>query len=165
MPKRSLMIVVVLCLSVCAAPAQTPDPDVTAAARSLVETMKLNDRFKAILPLILQGLKPAFVQDRPDVERDFDALLPKMTEAFAPYYSSMVDAIAAIYADNFTAQELRDIENFYRQPTGQKLLAKTQTILQQSMQVGQTFGKKAAEDLAQRMADELRKRGHDIPEK
>jgi uncharacterized protein len=165
MLKRSLIIAAVLCFSVCAASAQTPDPDATAAARSLVETMKLNDRFKAILPIILQGLKPAFVQDKPDVERDFDALVPKMTEAFAPYYSGMVDAIAAIYADNFTAQELRDIETFYRQPTGQKLLAKTQTILQQSMLVGQAFGKKAAEDLAQRMADELRKRGHDVPGK
>lgn len=162
MLKRSCLIAAVLLFSVCTASAQTATPDATAAARSLVATMKIGDQFKALLPVILQGLKPALVQNRPEVERDFDAMMPMMLEAFTPYYSSIVEGIVSVYAGNFTAQELRDIEAFYRQPTGQKLLAKTQTIMQQSMQVGQAFGQKAAEDLRQRMTDELRKKGHKI---
>ncbi|MGP0089964.1 MAG: DUF2059 domain-containing protein [Xanthobacteraceae bacterium] len=161
---RSGLIAALLLFSVCTAPAQTPTPtsDATAAARSLVTTMKMGEQFKALLPVIMQGLKPALVQNRPEVERDFDAMMPMMLEAFTPYYSAIVDGIVAVYASNFTAQELRDIEAFYRQPAGQKLLAKTQTIMQQSMQVGQGFGQQAAEDLRQRMTDELRKKGHKI---
>jgi hypothetical protein len=162
MLRRSWLIAAMLLVSLGAAPAQMSKPDATAAARSLVTTMKMTDQFKALLPVILQGLKPALVQNRPEVERDFDAMMPMMLEAFTPYYSAMVEGIVSVYASNFTAQELGDIEAFYRQPTGQKLLAKTQIILQQSMQVGQAFGQKAAEDLRQRMTDELRKKGHKI---
>lgn len=163
MRNRFLMIAAILFLSAGVASAQTPDADTIAAARSLVTTMKLDNQFKALLPIILQGLKPAFVQNRPDVERDFDAIMPKMLEAFAPYYKDMIDGIVTVYANNFTAPELREIDAFYRQPVGQKMLEKTQTIMRQSMQVGQEFGQKAAEDLRERMAEELRKKGHAVP--
>ena len=32
--------------------------------------MKLADRYKALLPAILPGLKPELTQDRPEIERD-----------------------------------------------------------------------------------------------
>jgi uncharacterized protein len=147
-------------LAISGAQAQTPTAEATAAARSLVETMKMTDQFKAMLPTILQALKPAIVQDRPEVAGDYDAAMPRMLEAFAPYYQAMVDGIVDVYANNFTAEELLAIEEFYRQPVGKKMLDKTPTILQQSMQVGQTIGRKAAEDLRNRMADELRAKGH-----
>ncbi len=162
MPRRSWMIAAVLLVSIGAASAQAPTADATAAARSLVTTMKMADQFKALLPVILQGLKPAIVQDRPEVARDFDAMVPRLLEAFNPYYNDMVDGIVSIYASNFTAEELQYIETFYRHPTGQKMLQKTQTIFQQSMQVGQLFGQKATEDLRKLAIEELRKKGHKI---
>ena len=75
------------------------------AARSLVTTMKLADQYKALLPAILLGLKPALTQDRPEIERDYETMMPMITEAFTPYYTSMVDGIATVYATNFTAAE------------------------------------------------------------
>jgi uncharacterized protein len=57
-------------------------------------------------------------QDRPEIERDYDAMLPAIADAFAPYYSAMVDGIATIYAGNFTVDELRAIEAFYRNRSG-----------------------------------------------
>src|ERR1700687_6050821 len=109
MPRRLLIIAGMLLFSICASPAQTPAPDAMAAARSLVTTMKLADQYKALLPAILLGLKPALTQDRPEIERDYETMMPMVADAFEPYYTSMVDGIAAIYATNFTAAELRDI--------------------------------------------------------
>ena len=54
--------------------AQSTDPDSKAAARELIATIKLGDQFKAMLPMIFKAFKPAIVQNRPDVDRDFDAL-------------------------------------------------------------------------------------------
>ena len=123
MARRLLIVACLLLLSAPAARAETPSSDAMTAARSLVTTMKLADQYKALLPAILLGLKPALTQDRPEIERDYETMMPMVADAFAPYYTSMVDGIAAIYATNFTAAELRDMEAFYRQPTGQKLLA------------------------------------------
>jgi hypothetical protein len=55
---------------------QSPPPDALTAARELIVTMRAADQFKAILPVVVRNLKPAIVQGRPEVERDFDAIMP-----------------------------------------------------------------------------------------
>ena len=162
MARRLLIVACLLLLSVPAARAEPPASDAMEAARSLVTTMKLADPYKALLPAILLSLKPAVVQDRPEIERDYEAMMPAITDAFTPYYTSMVDGIATIYATNFTAAELRDIEAFYRQPAGQKMLEKMPVVSQQALAVGQEIGRKAAEDLRQRITEALRQRGHKL---
>jgi uncharacterized protein len=159
---RRLLIVVCLLLSAPALSAETPSVEAMTAARSLVTTMKLADQYKALLPAIMLGIKPAVTQDRPEIERDYDAMMPMIAEAFTPYYTAMVDGVAAVYAGNFTADELRQIEAFYRQPIGQKLLEKTPALAQQALTVGQEVGRKAAEDLRQRLTDALRQKGHKL---
>ena len=162
MVRRLLIVACLLLLSAPASRAQTPGPDAMAAARSLVNTMRLADQYKALLPAILLNLKPVLTQDRPEIERDYEAMMPMIADAFTPYYTSMVDGIAAVYANNFTVAELRDIEAFYRQPTGQKMLEKMPVISQQASAVGQEIGRKAAEDLRQRLTEALRQKGHKL---
>ncbi len=162
MSRRLLLIVSMLVFSICASPAQTPLPDAMTVARSLVTTMKLSDQYKALLPAILLTLRPALTQDRPEIERDYDAMMPMIVDAFTPYYNAMVDDIATVYANNFTAGELREIEAFYRQPVGQKLLQKSAALAQQSNQVGQDSSRKAADELRARLTEALRQKGHKL---
>ena len=160
MSKRLMIIGVMLLFSISTAPAQTPSPEALAVARSLISTMKLTDQYKALLPVILLSIKPALVQGRPEIERDYDGMAAQIGDAYAPYYSSMVDSAASLYASNFTVDELREIDAFYRLPVGQKLLQKSLAITQQSMQIGQDASRKAAEDLRVRLTDLLRQKGH-----
>ncbi len=162
MSRHLLIAASMLLSSLCASQAQTPSPDAMTAARSLVTTMKLSDQYKALLPAILLGLRPALTQDRPEIERDYDAMMPTIVDAFAPYNNAMVENIATIYANNFTAGEMREIEAFYRQPVGQKLLIKSQAIAQQTNQVAQDASRKAAEDLRARLTQALRQKGHKL---
>jgi len=160
--KRLMIVGSVLLFSLGVAPAQTPSPEAMAAARELVTTLKLSDQYKALLPVILLGLKPAIVQDRPEIERDYNAMMPMIADAYTPYYNAMVDGIATVYANTFSVDELRQIEAFYRQPVGQKFLGKSQAILQQSAQIGEDTGRKAAEDLRASLTQLLRQKGHKL---
>jgi hypothetical protein len=162
MSGRPLIIATLLLFSICTSSAQTPSPDAMTAARSLVTTMKLPDQYKALLPAILLTLKPALVQDRPEIERDYNAMMPMIEGAFAPYYTAMLDDVAAVYANNFTLGELREIEAFYRQPAGQKLLEKTPALAQQTNQVGLDASRRAADDLRARLTEALRQKGHKL---
>ena len=158
-----LVIWLTACLSV-AEPArsQTPAPDAMAAARELIETMHAADFFKSIVPAMMQGLKPAIVQNRPQVERDFDAIAPLLLEGFNARMSELIEQIAVLYARNFTADELREVVAFYRRPTGQKFVQKLPAISQESMVLGQRFGQSIGNEIRARMIEELRKRGHNI---
>lgn len=159
MSKRLRIIGVLTLLSVGVASAQTPTPDALTAARDLVDTLKLSDQFKALLPGILLGIKPVLAQDRPEMERDFDAMAPKIVEAYAPHLKAMVDAAAKVYVNNFTVDELREMDAFYHRPAGQKLLQVSQAIAQQIDQIGRDGTRKAAEDLRMRLAELLRQKG------
>jgi uncharacterized protein len=162
MSGRFLMIAgLVLALS-CGAVAQTRSPEAMLAARSLVVTMKLGDQYKAMLPTILLGLKPVLVQDRPEIERDYDAMGAMMVDAYAPFYNAMLDAAASTYADTFTIDELRQIEAFYRLPVGQKLLQKSPAIVQQTDSAVQDIGRKASDEIKARLTDALRQKGHKL---
>ncbi len=102
------------------------------------------------------------MQDRPEIERDYNAMLPTIADTYTPYYNAMVDSIATVYANTFSLDELRQIEAFYRQPVGQKFLEKSQVILQQSAQIGQEAGRKATEDLRASLTQLLRQKGHKL---
>lgn len=118
--------------------------------------------FKTIMPAIVQQLKPAIVQNRPQVERDYDAIMPLMLDSMNARVSEIIEQVAALYARNFTAAELNEVVAFYRGPTGQKFIQKLPLITQESMVIGQRFGQSIAAELRSRIVDELRKRGHDI---
>jgi hypothetical protein len=143
------------------APAEAP-ADAVVAAKELVTSMKLADQLKTLLPIIMQALKPAIVQNRPEVERDYDALLPLMLEVTNQRIGEYIDVMATIYARNFTADELRQVAAFYQTPTGRKMLEKLPALTQESMMAGQRFGQALSKEFEGRIKDELRKKGHNI---
>jgi uncharacterized protein len=145
-----------------AAPASAQAPDAVAAAKDLMTVMHSADNFKAMMPAIMDTLKPAIVQGRPDVARDYDAFMPVLLGAMTSRLDEMIDKIAAIYARKFSAAELSEVANFYRGPTGQKFVQQLPAIMQESMALGQSFGQQLASEMQQRMLDELRKKGHKI---
>ena len=79
MSRRLLIIAGLFVFSISSSLAQTPSPEAMTAARSLVTTMKLSDQYKALLPAILLTLKPALTQDRPEIERDYEAMMPAIS--------------------------------------------------------------------------------------
>lgn len=144
------------------ASAQAPSPEALATARELIAASRAADSAKLLLPSIMQLIKPAIVQGRPQVERDFDVLAPALVEGFQARLSELTDQIAVIYATNFTVAEMKELLAFYRGPTGQKFLAKTPMIVQQSMLAGQKLGAQLGGELQSRMIEELKKKGHNI---
>jgi uncharacterized protein len=132
-------------------PQPAPSPEALAAAHDLMVIVKPEDRFKAMLPMIMQNLKPAVVQGRPEVEQQFDATLPLLLENAQKRVDDLANTIATIYASNFTPQELRDLIAFYQTPTGKKLLERQTVIAQQSMAAGQELGRAVVRDVQQQM--------------
>jgi hypothetical protein len=166
MPKRPMMFAVSILAATLLyggpAAAQTPPPDALAAAKELVVTMRAADQLKNLFPIIMQQLKPAIVQGRPQVEKDYDAIMPALVEGMLARSGELIDLMADVYARNFTAAEIRQVSEFYRGPAGQKFLEKMPAITQESMSAGQKWGQTVAGEMRSRIIEELRKRGHNI---
>jgi hypothetical protein len=145
-----------------AAQSAPPPADVIAAARELVTASRAADQLKTLLPLFMQQLKPAIVQGRAEVARDYDAIMPQLLESMNARSAAFAEGVATIYAHHFTADELRQLTAFYRGPIGQKFLDQMPAIAQESLAMGQKLGQEIAGELRSRMIEELRKRGHSI---
>ncbi|WP_315761590.1 MULTISPECIES: DUF2059 domain-containing protein [unclassified Bradyrhizobium] len=145
-----------------AARAQDPTPESLAAAKELIAVMHLKDQFAAVMPIIVKGMKSAIVQGRPEVDRQYDAMTPKLLEAFQSKASEFSDATAMIYARNFSAEDLKVLTAFYKTPAGQRFLQKMPLLAQESMAVGKQFGQAVGEEMKKRMIEDLRKSGVDL---
>jgi hypothetical protein len=147
-----------------AAQSQPPasSPDTLEAARELVAASHAAEQLKTLLPLFMQQLKPAIVQGRPEIARDYDVVMPRLIESMTARSDAFAAGIAEIYARTFTPDELRQVTAFYHSPVGQKFLEKMPAIAQESMAMGQKFGQEVAGEMRDRMIEELRKRGHNI---
>ena len=141
---------------------QSPAPDAVAAAKELIIASKMAEQMNQMLPQIMQQLKPLVVKGNPLAERDFDALMPVISAAMNTHLEAYINSGAQIYARHFTADEMRQVTDFYRTPIGQKLLQKLPQVMQETMAVGQQLGQAVAQDVQKRMIEELRKRGHNI---
>jgi hypothetical protein len=158
MSRRLLTTASILLLLVCGASADTPSPEALSAARKLVVTLKIADQYRATLPQLLLKLRPVVAQDRPELEQDYDAMTAPGSDIYAPFFASMTDQIAALYAAAFTTDELRQIDTFYSQPAGQKFLEKSDGLAQASAQIGQDVSQRAADELKQRLIQALRQK-------
>jgi len=160
---RTLLIVgSVILASLTGAAAQSASPEAMTAARRLVVTLKIADQYKALLPVLLLNMKQSLVQDRPEIERDYDAMQVRVAEFYAPFYNAMIDSAAALYASQFSTEELREIEAFYRKPVGQKFLENGVPLAQQSVKIGEDMSRKAADELRARLTEMLRQKGHKL---
>lgn len=167
--RRPLPIAVIFALALallCGRPAaaqtQTPSPEAMAAARDLVVAAQAANNLKTLLPLIMQQLKPAIVQGRAEMGRDYDAIMPQLLQGVLARTDTFVDGLAIVYARNLTIDEMKQLADFYRSPVGQTFLKKMPVIVQESMVLGQRFGEEAAGELHDRMIEELRKRGYQL---
>jgi uncharacterized protein len=141
---------------------QTAPPDALAAAKELMVASKMADQINTMLPVIMQQLKQLIAKGNALVERDFDAFMPVVMASMNTHLEAFLSASAQIYAQHFTADEIRQVTNFYRTPVGEKFLRKQPEILQQTFALRQQFGQAVGKDVQARMTEELRKRGHDI---
>jgi hypothetical protein len=97
-------------------------------------TQKMFDNLKQMQIAQIDGMKlPPEAHDLAITYRE------KLGEILAQEMSwtKVKDEYVKVYADTFSAEELRGIVTFYKTPTGEALLAKTPKLLEQSMQVAQ----------------------------
>jgi hypothetical protein len=144
------------------AAAPQPTPGALLLAKQIVEVKHVKDVFQPIVRGVVQKTKNGYLTTNFMWSKDLDEVAFNVEKEFDPRVSELVDASARIYATHFNEQELRDLLAFYQSPLGQKVLLQEPKVLDESM----TFAGDWANNLAQQVADairiEMKKRGHDI---
>jgi hypothetical protein len=139
---------------------QSPSPDALAAAKELLAAQDMPEQFKSLMPMLMKNLKPAMVKGRPELERDYDTIVPILLEGFQARIGELSQSIAIVYANNFSVDDLRAITAFYKSPVGRNFLQKMTAIGGQTTAIMQKFAQSVAGEMEKRINEELRKKGH-----
>lgn len=132
-----------------AAPAAgASDPERVAAARELMEvtgvTKQLDGMIAAVSKGFAKGAKADETEEGKKLSAEFDAMMQK----FLGYKEEMLTDFAALYADTFTAAEMKEVSAFYRSGTGAKFIATMPELMQKGSAIGMKYSQKMMEGAA-----------------
>lgn len=148
---RSAGLAVALVLSV-AAPALAQkaalDPARLAAARDLLEATGVAKQMDGMMSAMSQGFERGATQGSnasagKAASKEFNVFLEK----FSGYRQPMLDDFAALYAERFTAEELKSIADFYRSGPGARFIAAMPELMQAGSKIGMTYAEKVIADI------------------
>jgi len=143
------ILIVVLCLFVpLAARAGEASPSHIQAAEELFRTMKIDTLLDQTIDTILK----AQAEQKPELAKVQDVVRPFLAKYMS--WDALKPQLVAIYTDAFTEAELREVNAFYKTPTGQKTI----TAMPALMQKGMAMGQKAVQDHLPELQEAIQKK-------
>lgn len=123
------------------------DPARIAAARDLMQVTGVTRQLEGMMDAMKQGFAKG-AANAPDTTKskqateEFNTFLDK----FMSYREAMLNDFAELYAENFTAEEMKTVADFYRSGTGAKFIAMTPALMQRGAAIGMKYSQKILEE-------------------
>jgi hypothetical protein len=143
-----------------ATPAMAADAGSVATAKQLLTVTSATTVFNPLIAGVVEQARLLYLQQNPGLGKDLNEIATKMRADLQPRFAELIDAMAKLYADAFTEQEMKDILAFYQSPAGKKLLDQQPKLVDASMSFAQDWANKLSEEVTAKMREELIKRGH-----
>jgi uncharacterized protein len=154
--------VLVCCLGLSSrADENTPGVDSAriAMAKQLLMRMGSEATFEASLKTMISESANTYKARRPGKAADIDKYFKVATARFLARYGEMNELLAAVYAENFTLDELSQIDSFYQSPAGKKFAAAQPAIAEQSLAIMKNWLARVGKEIESEVRAELRKAG------
>ena len=137
-------------------------PAAIAAAKEILAMKNASAMYAQAVPNIVQQTKDQLMQTNLNYQKDLNEVAVIVAQKLAGKEKEIGEGMAAVYASDFTEQELKDLVNFYKSPLGQKLLSTEPRAIQQSMGFMNQWAQQFAETVNGEFRAEMRKRGKQI---
>jgi hypothetical protein len=154
-----------LALTALPAVAQQPkpaSPAAIAAAKEILAMKHADSMYASAVPNLVHKTKDQLLQSNLNYQKDLNEVEVIVAQKLAGRQKEIGDGMAAVYAQAFTEQELKDLVTFYKSPLGQKLLTAEPQAIQQSMGFMNQWAQGFAEMVNGEFRAEMRKRGKEI---
>lgn len=143
---RLLASLVALCVAQAAGAeeAVSVDPARVAAAKELMEATGMTKQMDGMIAVMGEGFRKGAKSVGGGAAADklgdeFDGHMQRLMS----YREAMLDEFAVVYAQRFTAEELKAVTDFYKSPTGQKFITASPELMQAGALIGMKYSQKA----------------------
>lgn len=137
-----------------AAPGAAADvaPEKRAEIEKLLDltgALKLGQQMSAAMVAQMTNVLRASHPDIP--QKALDVLPEEVNAVVAAHLDTFKEMMVVIYADNYSLDDIKGLNQFYSTPLGQKVISTMPTVMQQSMAVGQRWGQSMGPEIGRRI--------------
>jgi hypothetical protein len=136
--------------------------DISAGQRAEIEkllqttgALKLGQQYSAAMVAQLTDLLRATHAQVP--QKALDVLPEEVNAVVSENMPLLKEAMIHIYAQHFTLDELKGLNQFYSTDLGRKVISTLPSVLQESVAAGQKWGQSMAPDVARRIQARFKK--------
>lgn len=123
------------------------DPARIAAARDLMDVTGITRQMDGMMDAMTKGFAKGANADTSEsgkkATEEFQASMAK----FMSYKEEMMTDFAALYAETFTAEEMKQVADFYRSGTGAKFIQMTPSLMQKGAQIGMKYAERITREM------------------
>ncbi|CAA2140348.1 DUF2059 domain-containing protein [Hyphomicrobium sp. ghe19] len=123
------------------------DPARVAAARELLEVTGVKKQMAGMIDAMArgfaQGANAGGSEEGKKRSEDFDEGMKKLLD----YQEQLITDCANLYAETFTAEELKAVTDFYRSGPGAKFIQKTPELMKKGAEIGLKYSAKIADEM------------------
>lgn len=165
--KRLFTTLSVLVLSLFVVESALAEGDLTASKRAdikaLLDVTGALEVGQQMSELMVTQMAETLKEARPDIEpRMYDVLRDEVNRTVAENIPAFVELIVPVYHRHFSHAEIRELLAFYGTDLGRKTVAVMPFVMQDSMVVGQQWGRALAPVIQQRVRQRFRQEGIDL---
>lgn len=144
------------------APLKPASPAAITAAKELLNLKGVGGIYASAVPNIVQRAKDQLLANNLNYQKDLNEVAAMIAQSLAGREKEIGEQMAKIYASDFTEQELKDLNAFYKTPVGQKLLVQEPKSVQASMAYMQQWAQNFNETVLAEFRSEMKKRGKPV---
>lgn len=124
------------------------DAERIAAAREMMEATGVTKSLEGVIANMSKGFaqgakNAAGAEAGEKASTEFNGIMQK----FLSHKEDMLNDFAALYAETFTATEMKEVTAFYKSGTGAKFIAQMPALMQKGSQIGMKYSQKVIEEM------------------
>lgn len=141
-----------------------PEPTAThlAAARELVIASGMSRSFSALVPQTMERLAATFIQTRPELAPDLNAVLAELKPVFEKRTDKIIDAAARIFARLMSETEIKAADTFFESAAGKKYVEVEPAFFNEVVNAMQDWQQTLSQDLLASVREAMKKKGHEM---
>jgi hypothetical protein len=123
------------------------DPARMAAARDLLDVTGVTKQMDGMVDAMSRGVASAAGEDNSGSADSPSAQFNSHMKKFLGYKDQMIADFALLYAETFTAEEMKAVADFYRSGVGAKFISLTPELMRKGAAIGVKYSQKIADEM------------------
>jgi len=157
-----LIAATIVGLSAMSAAAQEFSQSHLELARIAATSSPLAKDLDTVLPLAVQNVENRLISLRPDLHEVISTTVQGVALRLAARRPDLDNAIALVWAREFSEEELKAIADFYSSPAGKKLVEVGPKLGTAMVQTVENWGSRVYSELLDKSREELKNQGYEF---